>query len=552
MSRAKIDHVVVLMLENRSFDHMLGFLDHPNPKFVRLGPSNDNDDGQGGRIVASDDAQATIVVGPGHEHGEVMRQLSPHGELNNDGFVIDYDRLAASKGYADVGYRIMQCQHPNRIPVLATLAKEFAVCTRWHCSVPGMTWPNRNFAHAATSDGEVDIKHRPFDNPTIFEQLSDEGKDWRVFSDNSALNAQAKVFPKLWASNGRNRFQGINKFYRLASRNALPHYSFIEPDHMWGFSSSQHPMNNVHSDHDFYAGEKLIADIYAALTSNIITWQRSLFIITYDEHGGFYDRMPPPQDAGYEVEETHGDGDDEFRFDLLGPRVPAVVVSPYIDQGTVDEEIHDHTSIISTVRELLIPHTDPLNNREANIAHVADLLTRTEPRDEVPELKPLERADSLAFERMARRMDDSVKDEMEMDEFQESLIWLSEYVESQLSGADASNASASALERIDTAKSMEHRVPTPERLVILRTAEKSLEQPTESSINDHVTDDAAVEKVWLDDLSGNLLEWFPEGKLVFSYGELERGAMLDVQTAQRCFKLFCQGELNSISEAMGG
>jgi len=169
-----------------------------------------------------------LPVGPDHSHDAVMEQLAltAAGGPTNQGFVSSYERKArglnppafggllgslmnwvhgpSSRGGPPVtgcGPLVMACQPPEHIPVLSRLASEFAVCTRWFCSMPGETWPNRNFAHAATSDGETAIEIRPYTNRTIFELLEEHGADWRIYHDDTP---QVWAFPALWDTAGRH------------------------------------------------------------------------------------------------------------------------------------------------------------------------------------------------------------------------------------------------------------------------------------------------------------------------------------------------------------
>ena len=200
-----IDHVVVLALENRSFDHLLGYLDHPDPAFDGLrhgGPYTNPGWNGGAPVAASPNAKTVLPVDPNHSHDAVMEQLGLAAAgagtaPTNQGFVSSYERQCRGLSPPAFGGLLaplinwwrslhppgapvvgrgplaMECQDPSHVPVLSTLAREFAVCERWFGSVPGETWPNRNFMHAATSDGETDIDPRLYTNKTIFEVLED-------------------------------------------------------------------------------------------------------------------------------------------------------------------------------------------------------------------------------------------------------------------------------------------------------------------------------------------------------------------------------------------
>lgn len=450
---AEIEHVIVLALENRSFDHMLGFLQHPDPRFDGLrGGQYENPGWEGGPpIPVSPTAKAVVPVGPDHSHEGVMEQLAVRGmgsarRPTNQGFVVNYERkcrgLAAPKfggllgpllnwwfrrkasGSVEIKNRgglVMSCQDPENVPVLSTLALEFAVCTRWFCSVPGETWPNRNFLHASTSDGETNIELRPYTDRTIFELLEEDyGREWHIYHDDTP---QVWAFPRLWDRPDRHaRWFPMKEFYRHVEAGRLPAYSFLEPNHRPplhtldhapvigtpSISDSQHPENNLVSnesydsfvagDTDFARAESLIANIYEALRARPELFERSLFVITYDEHGGFYDHVPPPTEipnpgdpssklgrlmAGLIHKKTTF-----FDFTMLGPRVPAVVVSPHIAAGTLDDTVRDHASVPATLRAVFAPNAAPLTRRDAWSPPFHTVLNLDQPRRgrELPDL----------------------------------------------------------------------------------------------------------------------------------------------------------------------
>ena len=367
----KIEHVVVLMLENRSFDHMLGAVAFSGSVKQPSGTET-NPDADGNPVPISFDAPIGIDVGPDHGHLGVMHQLTglkpaakpPYFQkpyvVTNSGFVTSFEETSIDddQKFAGYGKNIMRCHPEANVPVLATLAKEFAVCDQWFCSVPGQTWPNRNYAHTGTSDGETNIKKRAYDNDTIFERLTEAKKKWRVYHDGIA---HVWVFPGLWLSLiFRRRFRSIDRFAKDVAKGDLPEYTFIEPRHFGKKANSQHPENpaNVSS---FHGGEALIRRVYEALRSNQKIWESMLLLITYDEHGGFYDHEPPPTDAVRPDAKASKEG---FLFDTLGVRVPAVLVSPWIPAGTVDSTVYDHSSIAHSVRSLFAPATAKLSDRE--------------------------------------------------------------------------------------------------------------------------------------------------------------------------------------------
>src|SRR5215467_13001721 len=341
---ADIEHVVVLMLENRSYDHMLGYVPQPDPAFDGLLARPRRNPGWGRRpvVTTTPTAKTVLPVGPDHSHDAVMQQLALRlGKPTNRGFVRSYERKArkldppvfggllgplanwarklTAKGGTGVkgrGPLVMACQPAENVPVLAQLATEFAVCSRWFCSVPGETWPNRNFAHAATSDGQTQIEIRPYTNRTIFELLEDHGADWRIYYDDTP---QIWAFPALWDTPDRHaKWFPLDAFTSHIAAGDLAAYTFIEPNHrpplhtrdrtpvvgVPDLSNSQHPENNLVSDaayndftlpgeSDFTRAERLIATIYEALRARPEVFDKTLLLITYDEHGGLYDHVPP-------------------------------------------------------------------------------------------------------------------------------------------------------------------------------------------------------------------------------------------------------------------
>ena len=386
-----IEHVVVLMLENRSFDHMLGDLGIAGVERPGSGTANRLDPGDSASpeyetqwITGDED----VSVDPGHEYADVMKQLTatdafeiPPGGLNNKGFVWSYaGRLRAEGASVSRAAEIMHCSHTTRVPILSTLAREFAVCTRWFSSLPAETWPNRLFAHAAQSDNLVHNVPRRYGIRSIFDALRGAGVSWSVYAGDipqaAAFIRPGDVF--------RSRFSPLGAFFSDVERGKLPHYSFLEPAHFGPWAENQHPTQSL------WRGERLIKRVYEALAANREVWDRLLLIVTYDEHGGFYDHVAPPAaDPPHEGDRdpVHG-----FEFNLLGPRVPAVVVSPIVRRGA-DPTVRDHASIVKTVREAFGIET-PLTDRDAAAAGVLDLLDG--PRRDPPPLPPVAREQDAA------------------------------------------------------------------------------------------------------------------------------------------------------------
>jgi phospholipase C len=391
-----IDHTIVLMMENRSFDHLLGFLEHPDPRFAGLKGDESCPDQLGTPVRVSKDARYAIPS-PDHSHSGVMQQLMGNEQgkpyrVTMRGFVQDYEE--SSLGH---GHKVMRCFDPRQVPVISTLAREFAVCTRWHCSVPGETWPNREFVHSGTSRGRAENMKRSLwsNEKTIYEQLDEAGASWRIYHDDTP---HTWAYASLWDTpKKRGRFKPIRKLHEDIAADQLPSYTFVEPDYgVVGKGNSQHP-GQAHSRPEFVAGEQLIHDIYDTLRRNPAVFEKTVFVITYDEHGGFYDHVPPPATVSPDARTWKG----TFAFDLLGVRVPAVIVSPWIQRHTVDETLYDHTAIIQTVRSVYAPGKPALTQRDKQ-ANVFRHLVKTDgaPRrgSELPTTRPLTDAEAATLE----------------------------------------------------------------------------------------------------------------------------------------------------------
>jgi phospholipase C len=428
-----IEHVIVLMLENRSFDHMLGFV----PRVGDL-TGAESCPSRWGEIPVSPTADYVLPVGPDHTHLGILSQLAN----GNRGFVNAYDATVEKARPkqpglpSDQAKAIMRCFDPARVPVLGALAQQFVAFRQWFASVPGETWPNRNYAHAATSHGKVDIVFRPYLDRTIFQLLGDNNRSWRIYHDGPA---QAWAFPKLWGFPWRHHFKGMDKLWAAIDHDRLDNYSFVEPDHGLGpfdkTSNNQHPDNNTIATRDggdFRAAEQLIADLYMRLRANPAVFQKTLLLVTYDEHGGFYDHVPPPAATPPDRHKWEKNGR-RFGFDRLGVRVPTVLISPWLDPAVNVTPVFDHSSIVASLRALFAPGADPLTRRDAAANSFHGLAARRGPRTDLPEVAPEEMpAPDVRRMRLKALAPEAVNMPPTLDDFQQSLVSLTEAVNRQL------------------------------------------------------------------------------------------------------------------------
>jgi phospholipase C len=228
--------------------------------------------------------------------------------------------------------------------------------------------------HTGSSDGRVDNKYRLYDDKTVFNQLTESGKSWGIFMDGTVT--QAMALKKLWSFK-KWAFRRLGKFQDLAAAGELPNYSFIEPRFFRSLFQGK-PATDQHPPHDVHIGEQLIADVYKMVRTSP-NWEKSLLIITYDEHGGLYDHVHPPAAVPPGAESQ----DPPFKFDRYGVRVPAVVISPYIARQTVVNEVFDHTSIIATVRKAF-GISETLTARDTAATPVDVCLNLASPRTDTP------------------------------------------------------------------------------------------------------------------------------------------------------------------------
>lgn len=418
------DHVVVLMLENRSFDNLLGYLytDEEVPAgkhFAGLNafkgaipvPSWAKDVDQHPSIkpfTAKDYHQPFPDPGEVYQHVNTQiynfinkenccvsaANMKPPCNIPNQippispppspppmtGFIKDYvntlNALSSKKGMVfnnpdyDMYSAIMQCYQPEQVNVLATLAKEFAVFDHWFCSVPSQTWCNRSFWHAATSAGKVvnpldsgggwrDAKamiswaEKVWQKKTIFDRMKENQISHAVYiEDPFSLTELVNNFKHKHVVKAGDK---LTAFKNDLTTGQLPQYSFIEPKFL-GQHNDQHPSSADAGliDDDgptrvgsVLLGEELIWDVYTSLMTSQYK-DNTLLIITYDEHGGCFDHVPPP---ALDKDLWQEPGQKGFTFDRLGIRVPMVMISAYLHENTIINETYEHCSFIRTMCE---------------------------------------------------------------------------------------------------------------------------------------------------------------------------------------------------------
>jgi len=402
MSNLQFDHVIVLMLENRSFDHLFGYLgtgdglpargavnylkpgDATSQKFVS---------GKGGDFTA-------VGQGPSHSLKQTNMQLfgktKPTAAQQRtplmNGFVASFETslkydLKREPTTSEL-QQVMNVFEPVQLPVLSTLAKSFVLCDRWHSDVPGPTMPNRAFVHAATSQGYTyNANWKPkFTCDTLYDRINgDAEKSWRVYYHDQ--NDVVELYPDL-KSDTTNHALFESAFAGDVAGDKLATYSFVTPAFL---NAPQHPANSMHAPADVRPAEKLVADVYDALCGSPEVFKKTLLIVTFDECGGYYDHVPPP--ATVSPDGIAGRMDEpylvEFDFKRLGLRVPTILISPWF-QPAVDSTLYSHASIPGSIIDAFQLAGGYLTERDNKSEKLTDRYLRVDPtrrwRTNIPDL----------------------------------------------------------------------------------------------------------------------------------------------------------------------
>ncbi|CAN0913691.1 Non-specific phospholipase C4 [Linum grandiflorum] len=341
-SSSPIKTVVVLVQENRSFDHMLGWLKTINPEINGVTGSESNPistSDSNSNLVYFKDQAAYVDPDPGHSIQAIYEQVfgvawtaesADSADLTPkmNGFAQNAERT--QKGMAET---VMNGFKPEAVPVYKELAENFAVCDRWFASVPASTQPNRLYVHSATSHGATsnDTKQlaEGFPQKTIFESMEENGFSFGIYYQYPPATLFYRNLRKLKYIDNFHQFDIT--FKRHCEEGKLPNYVVVEQRY---FDVLSIPGNDDHPSHDVSEGQKFVKQVYESLRSSP-QWNEILFVVIYDEHGGFYDHVPTPNVGVPSPDDIVGPAPYNFRFDRLGVRIPAFFISPWIQPGTV-------------------------------------------------------------------------------------------------------------------------------------------------------------------------------------------------------------------------
>jgi phospholipase C len=393
-----IKHVIVVMMENRAFDHLLGW--RPGVNGLKPDMCNDVEVGNSssGNICVTDQAPQVAPCDPDHSTPATTYKLfgtfdpASNATPQMDGFVA----MERMRGNAATNYcRVMDAFSVDNVPVMNGMADEFALFDKFHASVPGPTWPNRLFHLAGTSGGLTETSNPWFRNElgklfpmrTIFDQVQDAGMTWKVYVNDTPW----ELFLETLAHNP-DKIQLTEQLYHDARNGKLPNFAFVNPRAGVNFTTGQ-GSNDHHPDHDVALGEAFYKDLYEALRAGP-QWNDTLFIVTYDEHGGFYDHHPTPASAP--PPDNYTSYPNYFKFDRPGMRIPTLLLSPWVPKGMLisdppatakpaSDSIFELTSIMATVRKILNINEGALTKRDAWAAtfdYIFDILQQ--PRTDCP------------------------------------------------------------------------------------------------------------------------------------------------------------------------
>lgn len=358
---AQIKHLVVLMLENRSFDHMLGYLHYAGLNIAgRVGATN----------YTAGDPPAAVT---GYHLTDTRVRASPHHDVDsvavqiNGGAMDGFARAHRSRSHVA---EVMSYYDDRELRTYDKFARQYAVCDHWFASVPGPTWPNRFFAMCGTSTG-ITRNLQLIEHSTFFDLLPPGS--FRYYSHDVAFLRSVKHY----THQDGPPIEKISQFYRACEEDALPSVSWIDPnftivhvDALLNWANDDHPPADVSR------GQNLVTRIYNYLIGSP-SWKNTMFVVVYDEHGGFYDHVPPPAALAPEAPP----------FDRYGVRVPAFVISPWVPAGIPYQGALDHTCIARTALELFAPtRVNDLSQRVSASPSLLPLLSNTVPREDARRL----------------------------------------------------------------------------------------------------------------------------------------------------------------------
>jgi phospholipase C len=332
------------MMENRSFDHYLGWL--PGADGRQSGLTYVDGAGKAHSTARlAPDFQGCAHPDPDHSWEGGRAQVNG-GKM--DGFLRSGDNDEFSIGY----------YAEQDLPFVGHAAKAFTTYDRFFCSLLASTYPNREYMHAAQSYGKIDNSlpspaANGFPDSTIFAALKARGVDGKYFFNDLPVSA-------LWGTNGLSRSGHVEEYYQRCSQGTLPPLSFVDPSFVnegGGTSGDEHPHGDIR------AGQAFMSDVVHAFMESP-HWKRGVIFVVYDEWGGFFDHVRPPR-----VPDIRNDPDPNKDFGRMGIRIPAVAISPWVRRGHVSHSIFGFESILKMIEYRF--GIGPLTRRDAYAQNIA-------------------------------------------------------------------------------------------------------------------------------------------------------------------------------------
>jgi phospholipase C len=387
------DHIVVVMMENHSFDNLLGALARTHAGADGLTFDSDGNATNSNPDGATPPTQVRAFPFPNTAQPKNISQSWKAGHQQTNGGAMD-GFVTSAGGPEPMGYYT-----PEVLPFAYSLAGAFTVANRWFCSVAAPTYPNRRFLLAGTAFGATQTEPvaaffaAPPEHGTIFDQLSDNHVSWGSYFTDVPMTA---VIPSIIVKH-LDHHHLISKFFHDCEAGSLPAVSFVDPAlgklrsiirslpglvqdalKLLGVNVDALPQAGTEEDpQDMYYGELWAHKVVEAVLRSP-AWSRTLLIYTYDEHGGYYDHVPPPPATPPDnIQPELKPGDPAGDYGTYGPRVPAVVVSPYSRPGGSSSVVCDHTSVLATIESKW--NLPALTNRDANAATIIDFLDLSSP-----------------------------------------------------------------------------------------------------------------------------------------------------------------------------
>jgi phospholipase C len=439
----RIEHIVVLMMENRSFDHMFGALSIEKGLVDAYGNPLGGEGRKDVRGLTGQEVNYDLDGNPHHPHrmtkeeyvmGDIAHewedcqrqaQYDPEGEWANDGFVKrhhedvlkphdpDLDDPSYCATYKYFGNQVgcppvhapMGVFTREELPVYYDLADNYTLCDNWFASVLGPTWPNRFFSHAGTAGGNMSntplLGYRTIweimrNDPGLKDRASKFGSpicanfycdlplaptvgEGNILGSELGDGIFGGILEPFWKK-GSAFFEGLttNSFEEYVAEDKLPFFSMIDPGYAGGYDD--HPPSDVG------LGQAFVSLIYNMLAAHPKVWEKTLFIVTYDEHGSFYDHVVPPgPDATYNGKPMSQTFDEDPNFRRLGVRVPGIIIGPHARKGYVSRVPYEHCSILRTATDRWDLQEGYLNERVANSESFLDCLDGDVDKNNIPE-----------------------------------------------------------------------------------------------------------------------------------------------------------------------